>query len=108
MKIIDNIDQKLWKSIQDKFSQIVGQPVITLDMDGKTISKSGEYPFFCQLMQNNADGRNRCDSCQRSNFSKLINSDKKIMFFTCHADLTYVMVPIIVKDKKIGAVMVPS
>lgn len=48
---LEKIDIDLWKEIQDKFSEQIGLPIITLDSNQKELAVSGEFPFISRLIR---------------------------------------------------------
>lgn len=47
-----NIDIELWKYIQEKFAEVIGLPIHTIDSKGNEIVVCGKIPFYCQLIRN--------------------------------------------------------
>ena len=73
-----NIDEKLWKTTQDQFSNIAEFPIVTIDKDGNEIIKSGEYPFFCELLKSKS---NACTGCRVRQMQRTY----EVEVYECHA-----------------------
>ncbi|RLE38888.1 hypothetical protein DRJ17_02545 [Candidatus Woesearchaeota archaeon] len=104
----DLIDLKLWNKLQASFAQAIKLPVLTINPDGEIISISRDFPFFCQMIENNEEGARKCTECRKLNFEKLKKDENRILFYYCHADLLNIMVPITVKGEQVGAVVCES
>lgn len=97
-----NIDLKLWKKVQEDFANVVKLPVVTIDEKGEEIVKSNSYPFYCELIKSKSD---LCKNCRIQHMRDL---KEKIEIYECHAGLTNVMAPIVVDNKKLGAILFTS
>ncbi len=101
------IDLKTWKKIQDKFSQVIINTIQTIDEKGNIIIKSGDFPFYCQIIQSK-DKCNKCHKCRKEKFEELKNKEDEILIYYCPFGLLNIMVPVKVKDEQIGAVLCSS
>jgi|GEM_PF-905913 len=106
-KIKELIDIESWKEIQDKFSEAIGQPVYTIDEDGEVVYKSGDFPFFCQIIHSR-DKRNKCHKIRKEMFKKLKEGKEQILIYYCYFGLLNIMVPIKVREEQVGAVICSS
>lgn len=97
-----NIDLKLWKKVQEDFAKVVKLPVITIDDKGNEILQSNSYPFYCELIKSKSD---LCKNCRIQHMGDLKD---KVEIYECHAGLTNVMAPIVVDNKKLGAMLFTS
>ena len=97
-----DIDLKLWKKVQEDFANVVKLPVLTIDTEGNEIIQSNPYPFYCELIKNKSD---LCKNCRIKHMEELKD---KIEVYECHAGLTNVMAPIVVNEKKLGAILFTS
>jgi diguanylate cyclase (GGDEF)-like protein len=105
--IKDLIDLDSWKKIQDKFSEVIGKPVFTIDKEGKVIHKSGDFPFYCQIVQSK-DTKNKCQLKRAEVFEKLEEGKDPLIIYYCNFGLLNIMVPINVGDEQVGAVVCSS
>ena len=101
------VDLDSWKKIQDKFSETVGETVYTIDCNGNIIHKSGDFPFYCQIIQSK-DSKNRCHEMRKMMFEKLKEGKDQLVIYYCNFGLLNIMVPIKVSDEQIGAVVCSS
>ena len=101
------IDIESWKKIQDKFSEAVGQPVYTIDKEGEIVHKSGDFPFYCQIVHSK-DTKNKCHKLRKEMFEKLTDEREPLLIYYCPFGLLNIMVPIRVAGEQIGAVVCSS
>jgi diguanylate cyclase (GGDEF)-like protein len=101
------IDIESWKKIQDKFSDVIGQPVYTIDEEGNIVHKSGDFPFYCQIIHSK-DRKNKCQGIRGEMFEKLKDTKDPLIIYYCNYGLLNIMVPIIVGDEQVGAVICSS
>ena len=101
------IDIESWKKIQDKFSEAVGQPVYTIDKEGEIVHKSGDFPFYCQIVHSK-DTKNKCHNLRKEMFEKLTDEREPLLIYYCPFGLLNIMVPIRVAGEQIGAVVCSS
>jgi len=101
----DMIDLKIWKALQDNFAAAIKLPTFTINPNGDKITMSRDFPFFCQIVLSTEMGAKLCKNCWMREFKKLEEEKEKIKFYYCHAGLMNIMVPIIVKDEQLGAVV---
>jgi diguanylate cyclase (GGDEF)-like protein len=106
-KLNELIDIDSWKKIQDKFSDAIGQPVYIIDDGGELVYKSGDFPFFCQIVHSK-DTRNKCHVIRQEMFNKLKESEEPLLIYYCNFGLLNIMVPIKVDDEQVGAVVCSS
>ncbi len=98
----DLVDAPTWQLVQDRLSASIGLPVVAVDLKGQIVFKSGTFPFFCTLVEKK--GGQFCTLCRQDWAVKASG----IYQDSCHAGLYSVSVPIIINDKKVGALMVES
>ncbi|MBW2992100.1 diguanylate cyclase [Candidatus Woesearchaeota archaeon] len=101
------IDIESWKKIQDKFSEAIGQPVYTVDMEGEIVYKSGDFPFYCQIVHSK-DTKSKCHLIRKEMFEKLKKSEEPLLIYYCNFGMLNIMVPIKVDDEQVGAVVCSS
>ena len=107
-KALDSIiDLDAWRKIQDKFSEVIKNPIYTIDKGGNIILKSGEFPFYCQIVHSK-DKSDRCASCRVCKFKELAGKKDEILVYYCPFGLLNIMVPVKVDGDQIGAVVCSS
>jgi diguanylate cyclase (GGDEF)-like protein len=98
----DLVDETTWQLMQDQVAATIGLPVITVDKEGEVLFKSGEFPFFCELVD--SKGKAHCTSCRKH----WAREAEGIYEDVCHAGLYNISVPVIINGKKEGAIIVES
>lgn len=101
------IDIDSWKKIQDKFSEAIGHPVYTIDKEAEVVYKSGDFPFFCQIIHSK-DKKNKCHKIRQDMFERLKSSKEDLVIYYCNFGLLNIMVPIKVDGKQEGAIVCSS
>lgn len=103
----DLIDLDTWRKIQDKFSEVIHNLIYTIDFSGRIVLRSGEFPFYCQIVQAK-DKNDKCALCRRERFGELAGKKDEILIYYCPFGLLNVMVPVKVDGEQIGAVVCSS
>ncbi|HSU72716.1 MAG TPA: diguanylate cyclase [Candidatus Binatia bacterium] len=98
----DLVDHETWQLVQDRFSALIGLPVVTVDMRGQVVFKSGAFPFFCELVMKK--GGQFCTLCRQDWADKAAG----VYQDSCHAGLYAMSAPIIIDERKVGAIIVES
>jgi diguanylate cyclase (GGDEF)-like protein len=99
-------DTKLWKRLQDNFSNVIGVPVTTIDEDGNEVVTSGKAPYFWQLLNLKDVGKQLIRESRSSNFKELEKDDKKYLLYSFNAGLHSLMVPVKFNGKVIASIVV--
>jgi len=64
IKLVDFLDIGRWKNIQDRFSEVIGVNIHSVDLDGKPITQPYKSVRFCwDLMTKSPRGILRCENC---------------------------------------------
>lgn len=96
------VDAPTWQLVQDRLSAAIGLPVVTVDLRGQVMFRSGQFPFFCVLVEKK--GGQFCTLCRQDWAAKTAG----VYQDSCHAGMFSISVPIIIDDKKVGALVVES
>lgn len=90
---------------QDDFGESMEIASITVDMDGKPITKPTRYTSFCSnLTQSSIDGRRRCAESHLKGGMEATRTGKPYIY-TCHAGLIDFAAPIIIGGKHIATIL---
>lgn len=95
----NSIDLELWKKIQNDFSEASGMSLYLLDSNGDIIVKSGKDPYICELI------KSRSSICKNSIKKRFELLDKTVESYRCNGGLTNIMIPILLNNKKQGAIV---
>ena len=104
LKIEDVIDINLLQKFQDNFAESMNIASITVDMDGKPVTKPSSYTNFCLLTQSTDIGNNRCAESHRKGGLEAARTGKPCVY-TCHAGLIDFAAPILIGDTQIGSIL---
>ena len=96
MELLDFIDLAELQKMQDMFSLATGMAAITVDLNGKFITKPSNFTEFCmEYTRKTTLGARRCAKC---------DAEGKGAYF-CHAGLMDFAEPIIVKGVHLGNIL---
>ena len=96
MDLLDFIDLAELQNMQDTFSLATGMAAITVDLNGKFITKPSNFTEFCmEYTRKTKIGASRCEKC---------DAEGKGAYF-CHAGLMDFAEPIIVNGQNLGNIL---
>ncbi|WP_234123757.1 PocR ligand-binding domain-containing protein [Clostridium hydrogenum] len=105
VKLQDVIDLNFLQKFQDDFGESLEIASITVDMDGKPVTKPTRYTRFCSaLTQGSQAGINRCAASHKRGGEEAARTGKPYIY-TCHAGLIDFAAPIIVDGEQIGTIL---
>ncbi|PJI07921.1 MULTISPECIES: PocR ligand-binding domain-containing protein [Clostridium] len=102
--IKDVIDIDFLQSFQDNFSESMGIAAVTVDNDGKPVTRPSNYMGFCNMIQSTTEGKNRCASSHRMGGEEAVRTGKPYIY-TCKSGLIDFAAPIIIGGQHIGTVL---
>jgi len=106
LELKELINLELWAQIQNKFAEVIGLPIVTMDSKGNEIVVSKKRPLFCEMIRKKKS--ELCTKCKLK-YSKYIEKEgKSIVFYYCHAGLLNIIVPIHIEEKQVGVVICDS
>lgn len=98
------IDINILQNIQDTFAKATNVAAITVDYEGKPITKPSNFTNFCNKIRSDENLREKCYKCDAyGGIQSLIN--RKPHIYKCHAGLFDFSVPIIIENNYVGAIM---
>jgi diguanylate cyclase (GGDEF)-like protein len=106
LELKELINLELWENIQNKFAEVIGFPIVTMDAKGNEIVVSKKRPLFCELIREKRE--DLCKKCKLKYFKNLEKENKGIVFYFCHAGMMNIMVPIHVEGRQVGVVICDS
>ena len=96
MGLLDFIDLEELQNMQDTFSLATGMAAITVDLEGKFITKPSNFTDFCmEYTRKTTIGARRCEKC---------DAEGKGAYF-CHAGLMDFAEPIILNGQHLGNIL---
>ena len=98
------LDIPLWEKIQDKFAELTGTAIITVDYKGNPITKHSCRTEFCSVIRENPVSRKHCCRCDALAGLEAVRLGRPYIYL-CHCGIVYVAVPVTVGDRYLGAVM---
>lgn len=104
VRIQDIIDINFLQEFQDEFSESMGIAAVTVDEEGKPVTKPSNYTGFCNMIQSTTDGKSRCASSHRMGGEEAVRTGKPYIY-TCKSGLIDFAAPIIIDGHHIGTVL---
>ena len=96
MKIQDFTNMEKFEQIMSNWATATGLAIVAVGMDGKYISKCYNFTDFCiKLTRGSAEGRRRCEQCDRDG----------VGVYHCHAGLIDFGIDLVVNGEKVGSVI---
>ncbi len=100
--LIDIVNRPAFEQAADLYYRLTRMTVSFPDREGNIVFyPDKERSEFCRLIQSTERGRELCQ-CSDKRAAEIALRDKRPMFYTCHAGLIDVVVPIIVGKERIG------
>ena len=105
IKLEDVFDMDFLQSFQDSFARAAGMTAVTVDKDGKPITRPTDWSEFCmKYTRGTAEGCRRCEQCDKNGGETAARTGKPAVY-ECHAGLMDFGAPIIVDGKQIGSIL---
>ncbi|AWI04343.1 PocR ligand-binding domain-containing protein [Clostridium drakei] len=105
IEIKDVINIDLLQKFQDNFAESMDIASVTVDINGKPVTKPSSYTDFClKLTQSTKVGDDRCAESHKRGGEEAARTGRPYVY-TCHAGLIDFAAPILVEGKQIGTIL---
>lgn len=105
VKVQDIFDMDFLQKFQDEFARAVGMTAVTVDKDGKVITRPTDWSDFCMKhTRNSSEGCRRCEQCDKNGGETAARTGKPSVY-ECHAGLMDFGAPIMLNGKQIGSIL---
>lgn len=105
IKLEDVFDMDFLQSFQDSFARAVGMTAVTVDKDGKPVTRPTDWSEFCmKYTRGTAEGCRRCEQCDKNGGETAARTGKPAVY-ECHAGLMDFGAPILVDGQQIGSIL---
>lgn len=105
LEVQDVLDVNLLQRFQDNFAESMNFASVTVDKDGKPVTKPSSYTNFClNLTQSTYEGKSRCAESHKR-FGEEASKLGKPYVHACHAGLIDFAAPIMIENKCIGTIL---
>ncbi len=105
LEINDVIDIDMLQKFQDNFATSMNLASVTVDRDGKPVTKPSSYTSFCtDFVQSTKIGNDRCAASHKKSGEETART-KKPYIHTCHAGLIDFAAPILIEGHLIGTIL---
>ncbi len=105
LEIRDVIDIDVLQKFQDNFAIGMNIASVTVDKDGKPVTKPSSYTSFCtDFVQSTKIGNDRCAASHKKGGEETVRTGKPYIY-NCHAGLIDFAAPIMVDGHLIGTIL---
>ena len=105
IRLEDVFDMDFLQKFQDNFARAAGMTAITVDKDGKPVTRPTDWSDFCmKYTRNSSEGCRRCQQCDKNGGETAARTGRPAVY-ECHAGLMDFGAPILVEGKQIGAIL---
>lgn len=104
IQIRDFINVEEYQELQDNWTKATGIGFITVDSDGKPVTKQSGFTDFCQALRETEEYRDLCYFCDACGGRKAKKIGKPYVY-TCHTGLVDFAIPIMIGDQYVGAIL---
>lgn len=104
IKISDFINVEEYQEMQDNWTKATGIGFITVDAEGKPVTKQSGFTDFCQALREKEEYRDLCYFCDDCGGRKARKIGKPYVY-TCHTGLVDFAIPIMLGDQYVGAIL---
>lgn len=104
IKISDFINVEEYQEMQDNWTKATGIGFITVDSEGKPVTKQSGFTDFCQALREKEEYRDLCYFCDACGGRKARKMGKPYVY-TCHTGLVDFAIPIMLGDQYVGAIL---
>ena len=105
LKVQDIFDMDFLQKFQDEFARAVGMTAVTVDKDGKVITRPTDWSDFCmKYTRDSAEGCRRCEQCDKNGGETAARTGRPAVY-ECHAGLMDFGAPIMLNGKQIGSIL---
>lgn len=105
IRVQDVFDMDFLQKFQDSFARAAGMTAVTVDKDGKPVTRPTDWSDFCMKHTRGcAEGRRRCEQCDKNGGETAARTGKPFVY-ECHAGLMDFGAPIIIDGQQIGSIL---
>lgn len=105
LEIKDVIDINLLQGFQDNFAKSMNIASVTVDINGKPVTKPSFYTSFCiDFVHSTTIGDRRCAECHRKGGDEATRTGRPYIY-ACHAGLIDFAAPILIEGRQIGTIL---
>ncbi|KHD37793.1 chemotaxis protein [Clostridium acetobutylicum] len=104
LSIADVIDIGFLQGFQDNFSESMRIAAVTVDKDGKPVTKPSNYIRYCNKIQSTAKGEKRCAESHKKGGEEAVRTGKPYIY-VCNSGLIDFAAPIMVGGQHVGTVL---
>ena len=105
IEIKDVVDIDLLQKFQDNFASSMNIGSVTVDKNGKPVTKPSNYTNFCiNLTQSTQKGIERCAASHKKGGEEAARTGRPYVY-TCHAGLIDFAAPILISGELVGTIL---
>lgn len=104
LSIEDVVDVAILQRIQDKFAKAMGVAAVTVDRNGKPITRESNFQPICEAIRSTAPGLARCMRCDADGSLKAYQEGEP-QTYLCYGGMMDVAAPIIIDGEYLGGIL---
>lgn len=99
------IDSDKLDDMLDTFYSCMDLPIQVIDSNGQLLKSCGETARFCQIFKKHLPAGETCEQIHINAGKRAVDLGESYIF-SCHAELTHIVFPLVKKDTLFGSVLV--
>lgn len=104
LRIEDIVDIQVLQRIQDTFAKAMGVAAVTVDRNGRPVTRNSNFQPLCQMIRSTQIGLSRCQECDARGGLAAYSSGKPEAY-VCMGGLMDVAAPIAIEGEYLGCIL---
>ena len=104
LTIADVVDLNVLQRIQDTFAQAMGVAAVTVDREGKPITRTSNFCRLCLLIRSTPEGLRRCQACDAAGGRRALILNRPFAY-NCAGGLMDAAAPILIDGHYVGSIL---
>lgn len=104
LHIADFVDLDLLQRLQDTFAEAMGVAAVTVDRQGKPITRTSNFCKVCQMIRSTPVGLARCQRCDAEG-GRIAHAQQKPYAYKCAGGFLDAAAPLIIDGQYVGCIL---
>jgi two-component system, LytTR family, sensor kinase len=104
LHIADFVDLDLLQRLQDTFAEAMGVAAVTVDRQGKPITRTSNFCKVCQMIRSTPVGLARCQRCDAEG-GRIAHVQQKPFAYKCAGGFLDAAAPLIIDGQYVGCIL---
>jgi ligand-binding sensor protein len=97
LKLINILNLKKWKVLQDNLANITGMAITTVDYKGIPVIEKSNYTNFCTFIRSDFEREKHCQKCDSIGGLEGVRRNQAYKYL-CHFNIVDIAIPIVVYE----------